>query len=223
MEQVRYAWQTDGSVCVPEVFLGSAQDLKNREDVICEIGESGRIKVKVLALTVVSLGLLYAPSQAADPDLADGAGANLEVFSLGDHWIFDAPKSEIAYPVQPALSSAAEHNLELMRRSFDRCFFSNDQERSQYACVFEQVATALCSLKINEVLVDISRQMQLVDFTVDLGDSLVLTAGKTIRDPAEDRVMFTLSLAGNTLLVNETTLTDLATRLQALQSDSDLT
>lgn len=110
-------------------------------------------------------------------------------------------------------------NYDTLSESFYMHFGEDKKESEKYFPVFQKIANSLKGLYIKKSFVDINKNKGLVDFSINLGNHIVLTIGKSIETLTDDNVMFTLSYQGDLEVVDTLSLHELIKRVDNIQME----
>lgn len=108
-------------------------------------------------------------------------------------------------------------NFDALQKSF-KLHFEDTEEAAPYFSAFLPIAEALKSLYIKKSFVDINKRTKLIDFTINLGNHIILTVGKKIQCYDDSNVMFTLSYRGDLEIADTMQLEELLKRIDNIQT-----
>lgn len=108
-------------------------------------------------------------------------------------------------------------NYDTLSEYFYKYFGEDKKESEKYFPVFQEIANSIKGLYIKKSFVDINKKKGLVDFSINLGNHVVLTIGKSIETLTDDYVMFTLSYQGDLEVADTLPLTELIKRVDNIQ------
>lgn len=168
-------------------------------------------------MQVASLGLLLL--MAVAPTDGFSAQSNVSVFDSHDSQQVVGHKVNMeqkCLTVPVCKNIREKSNYDRLLRTFSRHFSSSNVD-SSYLTTFDEVANVVKSLYIDKLYVDINRRKGLVDFTLNLGNHIVLSIGKKINESSV-LVMFTLSYKGELLVADVMSLTDLLSKISNIQT-----
>lgn len=110
-------------------------------------------------------------------------------------------------------------NYDTLKESFCMHFSKDKKNFEKYFPMFQGIANSLKSLYIKKAFVDVNKNKGLVDFSINLGNHLVLTIGKSLETFTDDYVMFTLSYQGELEVADTLPLPELIKRVNNIQTE----
>lgn len=110
-------------------------------------------------------------------------------------------------------------NYDTLYRSYCKHFDDDVKEADKYFGMFQNIANSLKGLYIKKAFVDVDKRKGLLDFSINLGNHVVLTIGKSIESVTDDYVMFTLSYHGELEVADTLPLDELIKRVDNIQTE----
>lgn len=186
-----------------------------------ELYQPSQKRSSVAAITLGGMVLMMMPANPSTAFELQPAKENSYSVAAMDANILGSKVSLGDYCLRLPLRSdlRADKNYASLYKSFSMHFVNDEKDAESYLPAFQEIAKSIQSLHIKKSFVDVNKNKGVVDFTLNLGNHVILTIAKFKQVALDDEVMFTLSYKGELEVADTMPMADLMAKISNIQID----